>query len=441
MLCALASWAGRAHADEAVAKSTSGSASGYGLKLGEAAVLHLGMGVEVGWDSNIAYSSSDDPNNRPVNSFYLRLMPEFEITNSLRDGGARQFLFDVHGALNYIEYLNTNHQIEAERQFNVDAGAKVTLFATSPYNATVFDNFARTAQPPYHLVGYTINRDTNDLGLRLSLSPGGGRLSIYFSYIFGVDWFERISGVQSTDQFDAFNLLSHRFDLRVSWRFLPKTAVYVDASEGLYLYQSEDTYHPNSYPLRVEAGIQGLITTKLTVNAWVGYGNGFYDHPHAQTNMGVTATAPYANPNSVVGGASLTWQPTILSTGTLGYSHDFENSLLGAYYDMDRVYLNWQQLIWRFTANLNFSYSNDRYKGINEAVQASTTTARTDNYFTLFARVDYPLKRYLFLSLGYNLFADVTDGKLNESLQNGAVGIVPVNYNRSVVYLQLVFRY
>ena len=39
----------------------------------------------------------------------------------------------------------------------------------------------------------------------------------------------------------------------------------------------------------------------------------------------------------------------MLSTGTIGYQHDFQNSLLGSYYDHDQAYLSWTQLIWRFT--------------------------------------------------------------------------------------------
>lgn len=431
MVCALAMLPARAHAGSDPAVQT-----GDGVKLGDAAILHLSLGVELDYDSNVAYQT------KPIGALELRLLPGFDISNSPR-GGQRQFLWDVYGALNYLEYLanlTDNENLRPMRQFNVEAGGRVTLFATSPYNVTFFDNYARTSQPPYQILPYDLLRDTNDLGVRVQLSPGGGRLSFYLSYIYGIDYFER-------KELSDFNLMSHRFDLRASWRFLPKTAVYIDASEGLYLYQTDTTAHPNSYPLRVEAGLQGLITNKLTLNVFAGYGNGFYDHPKATTvttapGGTMTATAPYVNPNEVVAGAALTWQPTILSTGTLGYDHDFQNSLLGAYYDMDRVYLSWTQLIWRFTAFVNFTYANDRYKGINIAEQSTTATSRTDNYFTLNLRADYPLQRWLFVSAGYDLQADVTNGKLTETDPATMLpGVVPVNYLRNVVYLRLTLRY
>ena len=54
----------------------------------------------------------------------------------------------------------------------------------------------------------------------------------------------------------------------------------------------------------------------------------------------------------------------MLSTGTVGYQHDFQNSLLGAYYDEDMAYVSWTQLVWRFTGFLRVQYTNMRFKGV-----------------------------------------------------------------------------
>lgn len=394
-----------------VAPTSMGSAA-RGVRLGEAMVLHLGVGAEFGWDSNIFYEPSNE-----ANSFYMRLTPNFDLTNRPRSG-QRQIQFDFHGGLNYVEYLNGDAAIRAHRQFNVDAGVQAAFFPMNPYNFVVFDNFVRSTQPPYTRTSFNLDRDTNEAGLRVNLSPGGGRLTFNVGYLFGLDFFE-------PDQLKDFDVLYHRFDLRASWRFLPKTAVYIAASEVLYYYQHPGTYmHPNAYPFHVDAGIQGLITKKLTFNGWIGYGNGFY------------ATGP--SPNTVVGGLALTWKPTMLSTGTLGYSHDFLNSLLGSYFDVDQVYLSWTQLIWRFTAFVRGSYANQRFKGIvMMGPSAEANPNRTDNYVTVNARVDYPFKDWLFGSVGYDLQANVSNGNLNL----GVAGVVPVNYTKHVVYLRLSVAY
>src|SRR5439155_22222233 len=125
--------------------------------------------------------------------------------------------------------------------------------------------------------------------------------------------------------------------------------------------------HPNSFPIRAIAGMTGLITTKLTLNAWIGYGNGLYQQIPGK---------PTPNPNTPLGGIDVRWRPTILSTGALGYRHDFLNSLLGAYYDLDAVYISWAQVIWRFTAGAKLQYQNIRYAGIdpNQIVPAGGAT-------------------------------------------------------------------
>ena len=147
---------------------------------------------------------------------------------------------------------------------------KAAFFPINPYNFIIFDNYVRTTQPPYTISSPNLDRDTNEVGFHANLSPGGGRLTFNVGYLFGIDYFEPM-------QLKDYNLQYHRFDLRASWRFLPKTAVYIAASEFIDHYpQPGNGMHPDSYPFRVDAGMQGLITAKLTVNVWVGYGNGFY---------------------------------------------------------------------------------------------------------------------------------------------------------------------
>lgn len=385
---------------------------GDGIRLGEAMVLHLGMGVGVLWDSNVFYQA-----NGASNSFELMLSPSFDLTNDPRTA-RRTIGFDLHGGLDYVEYLSPDANIVKHRQFNVNAGVLASFFSQNPYSFSIFDNYVRSTQPPYTNTSGNFDRDTNELGFRVNLAPGGGRLVFNIGYIFGIDYFER---VPLTD----FNLQSHRFALRASWKFLPKTAVYIGADETINHYVTNPpalgVIHPDSYPFHVEAGIQGLITVKLTVNAWVGYGNGFY------------VSGP--SPNTAVGGLSLSWKPTMLSTGVIGYQHDFQNSLLGAYYDLDRAYLSWTQLVWRFTGFVRFEYTNERFKGV-PMVQG--TTDGTDNYITLNVRVDYPFKDWLFGSVGYDLYFNKSDRML---LAMPPAVIVPVDYVRNVVYLKLTAAY
>src|SRR6185312_588220 len=266
-------------------------------------------------------------------------------------------------------------------------------------------------------VGQPEPRPRSERGRRAH-QPVAGRRTFLVGYVFGIDYWEPL-------QLQDYNLQYHRFDLRASWRFLPKTAVYIAATEFINQYPDPGAgMHPNSYPLHVDAGLQGLITTKLTLNAWIGYGNGFY------------VSGP--SPNTAVGGLAASWKPTILSTGAIGYQHDFQNSVLGSYYDEDTAYLSWTQLVWRFTGFLRFQYSNLRYNGV-QMIQA--TTDGTDNVIMLNVRVDYPFKDWLFVSAGY----DLTLNRSNRTIALGAGGVtpglVPVDYTKHVVYLRLTASY
>src|SRR4051812_42706281 len=84
-----------------------------GIRLGDRLVLHLVVGTEIGWDSNVFYTPSTGTPG-PVNSFYLRLTPGFDLTTRPRNG-IPVVQFDFHGGLGYVEYLNTNSDIQRHR--------------------------------------------------------------------------------------------------------------------------------------------------------------------------------------------------------------------------------------------------------------------------------------------------------------------------------------
>jgi hypothetical protein len=408
-VCLLVVWAGSARAE------------GPGIRLGDRLVLHLGLGAEFRYDTNVFFQA-----NNPTDAFLFSALPSIDLATRppVRGGDLPHTLdFRLHAAMRYNEFITTDASLASHRMFGIDGGVLVTLLPFHPFTVDLFDNYVRFTQPPYSQLPFNLDRDTNELGVRMHYAPGGRRLEFLLGYVFGLDFFE-------VDQLKSFDLLYHRFDLRAQWKFYPKTAVYLLASERINTYQNTSANFPrsDSYPLEVTAGVVGLITTKLSVNAWVGYGNGFY------------VSGP--SPNTAVGGLDLRWRPNILSSGGIGYKHDFVNALLGNYFDIDTVYASWSQAIWRFTANVRLAYANQRYQGINPAqaiVNAGgmATTNRTDNYVSFDFRLDYPFKDWLGISFGYNLQFNSSDARLSL----GPAGTVPVDYTKSEVWLRLGVLY
>src|SRR4051794_37345070 len=64
--------AGQARAES----STQPSYGPTGIRLGDRFVLHLSMGLEFDWDSNVFFAESGNT----INAFFMRLTPQFQIT-------------------------------------------------------------------------------------------------------------------------------------------------------------------------------------------------------------------------------------------------------------------------------------------------------------------------------------------------------------------------
>lgn len=410
--------------------ASSAHAEGPGIKLGDRMVLHLGLGVEFRYDDNVFFQ-----NGNKIGAFEFLLRPSLELaTGQGSHGGIVDFRLHLGGT--YTEYLTSRDTLASHRSFGVDAGVLMSVFPTGRFNLALFDNYVRTTQPPYGLQPYNLDRDTNQLGIRLQYSPGGHRLTLSLSYTFGLDFFEN-------PIFQDYNLFTHSLGFYASWRFFPKTALYLSVSDTITRYANHGTNgfnQPDSYPLHAEIGVMGLITPKLAVNAYIGYGNGFYVYDQAAIKAGQQVDA--GSPNTAVGGVNLSWKPSLLSTGNIGYKYDFANSLLGAYFQSHQTYINWTQLIWRFTGAVSLSYQNIHYFGVPASSQTNATgDSRTDNYISFDLRLDYPFKPWLVSSLGYDLQYNATPAALVTNVMNPAIGLLPLSYLTNEVWLRIAVLY
>src|SRR4051794_18599075 len=71
-----------------------------GIQVSDGVLMHLGIGAEAGYDSNVFY----EPTNAQ-SSPILRIVPFAELTNATRTGAVPSGLFfDLSGSLTYREY-------------------------------------------------------------------------------------------------------------------------------------------------------------------------------------------------------------------------------------------------------------------------------------------------------------------------------------------------
>jgi hypothetical protein len=412
-------------------------ADGPGLLLGGRVVIHPGLATEVRFDSNVFFSNRSAGDGLPASAFILRILPSIDLsTLSMRQGSLtpRSVDFRIHAGLDYREYLSADSAIRQHRAFGVDVGGLLSIFPRGAYNLEFYDNFLRTNQPPYSFNPYNIDRNTNVFGARFRYSPGGQRLTLAVIYELGFDSFDDIAdGPKLSD----FNLLYNNLTLRGSWKFLPKTALFIEAVQGVNTYLNPDPEGVSriaSYPLRVGAGVMGLITQKLAINVLGGYGNGFYSYG--------------PSPSTAVIQSEIKYKPSFLSAATLGYKHDFVNSLLGAYFDLDSLSVSYSQLIYRLTIYSRFTWERMAFQGDpdtlakqgickdGEPAKCDPQMDRVDNFLLFDIKAEFPIKDWLLPSLGYSF-----QSNLSNAFARVQSAITPVSFTKHEAWIRLAVRY
>src|SRR5207302_6811573 len=98
------------------------------------------------------------------------------------------------------------------------------------------------------------------------------------------------------------------------------------------------------------------------------------------------------------------YRPSLLARIVLGYRHDFQNSVISAFYYDDQVYASYvQQIAGRAALDLSGRYHHKSYQGFEVMGLA---TPRTDNFFQAGATLDYFVRNWAYGGIGYALVAN-----------------------------------
>ncbi|MEP6651708.1 MAG: outer membrane beta-barrel protein [Myxococcales bacterium] len=389
-----------------------------GVQLGESTILHAGVGAEAGYDTNVYYRPSTGSQGAGI----LRILPFLELTNATRTGDVPSgHFFDLSASLLYREYLSNQVDSENKRAFMPSVGGTVELSGNQTVSMTLSDTFTRTEDPPY-FGGGPIIRNANLALAQLRLTPGGGRLQGLARYTNGIDIFDSSS---SANSYAYANSMSHELMLDFSWKWLPKTAIFVQGRQGYTQYFNETTpngpVHP-SYPLHVTVGLRGLVTEKLSLGIAAGYANAFYSDG--------TSTSGFWGSTFV--SADVAYRPMLMTLVTLGYRHDFQNSIISNFYYLDGVYASLQQqLLTRISVALSGRWEHRNFQGL---AATGGVSSRVDDFFQVGATVDLSIRGGFYAGVGYSLLA-------NSSNQVSMMGLPPPEYLKHQVFGRLGFTY
>ncbi len=388
-----------------------------GIQVSDSVLLHAGVGAEAGYDSNVFYSE-----NNAKSSPIVRVLPFLELTNMTRMGAQPSAAsFDLGAALTYREYLSNDALIREQRAFMPSAYANLDLSSSQTISFGVSESFARTEDPPYLTSGTTepFIRDNNLAMAQLRWAPNGGRLALTFRYTNTIDNFETVN-------VSAASSMANSVMVDASWKWLPKTSLFVQVNQGYISYLN--TVNPNlksvSYPFRSSAGLRGLITAKLSATVSAGYSNGFYS-----TRPGPTGFRGYFN----IGG-DLSYRPTLLTTVALGYRHDFENAILGDFYYLDAVYLSLGQAIaGRLGLGVSVRYESRSFQGVP---LTSGRSDRHDKFWQAGANLDNHIRAWTYVGVAYSL---ISNGSDYEPMAGNDPG--RVNYLKQQVFARVGVSY
>ena len=384
------------------------AAGDLGFRIGEAGRLHLSLEVAGSYDSNIFYATTGEP----VSGYALDIIPGFE----LKVPGNTVSLA-LKGALDRRQYLTTEAEILSRFFGNAELGVAVNREGALALELT--DAFAYSDQSPSLSLAQAVISNLNDLKVAVPYRPGGGALALTLSGQWVRETFEQYGAVSlcnpadnSTCQADITSFGYDQFGggLQVRWRFLPRTAVLL---EGTYFQRlpQHTTVSREVRGLNVEAGLAGLVTSRVAVTLKGGWGTAFDSIGSDWSTWLAMAELEYVTQGPL--GAKV------------GYLHGFHADPGTTYslYESNRAYSEGKVLLaGRFTLRANLAWERQDY--VLNNVQS--------DLFTVSPAVDVELMRWIYVGASYSL--------LSRSSSLGQA-VPAFDYTRHLATLRLVGRY
>jgi hypothetical protein len=398
--------------------------SNTGIQVSDGMLLHAGIGVEAGYDTNVFYAPSS-PTGTPVGSSIVRVMPYLELTNATRTGPvSHDISMDARVGLQYRYYGSDNSDVERFRNaWMPNAGLSLGFGNGQQLGLGIADVFARTEDPPYQsqlgTVSTPLIHNNNQASIEGRWSPGGGRLTTMLRFTNMIDVYEA--------PYTYANSMVNSLTLDVSWKWLPKTAIFFDAQQGYIDYFNDSTTidpvtmtmipaKVASYPLTLTAGLRGLLTAKTSALLAVGYTNGFYSSGGSTEGFWGSTYAKL----------EFSFLFTQLSRGVVGFQHSFANAVISSFSYNETAYLSYtQQIAGRLALDLSGRYQYISYEG---TFVDSSQVGRVDNSFLVGASLDYFLRNWVYLGVGYSLLDNDSNQAINSYVKQQVFARLGVTY-------------
>ncbi len=380
--------------------------------------IHPGIAAELGYDTNVFLEAED-----PDGALLLRLSGHVDVATlgSVRRAegeaappSATRRKLDFRGGVgaSYYNYFDERARDNVE----LDVGADAIINPDGRYSLRVADQYARTIRPfidatPEGARVPTYVRNNNNAGLTLSMGSRSGLLQGVVGYELGYESFR-------DETFDYLDNLVHRIQTRISWRFLPQTAIVQrnDLEVQQYLRPDDGPLSLVSNGQRVSSviGVNGVLTPKISFTASGGYSVGFY-----------RTAEEYESWNAQVEGR---FRATERIAVTLGYYRRFNPSFIGNFVKSDRIYAQAQYLIdgrllLRAEASVAFDETGLAFLP-DGSTSLGSTARRSDVRFRALATAQYRFASWVAAMATLSYRQNVTDYQYAAAVP-GPDGVLP----------------
>jgi len=421
------------------------STQGPGFRVGDFE-LHPGIGVEVGYDSNLYYTDDHPDPAAPwhrVDTGILRVTPHLTFSTLTGDrarGGGEgtqsasppTVTFSGGVSAAYYEFFADPNR----RNLALDIGMRLTVLPQRPFGFSVYDTFSRQIRPFVENVNPQggAARDSNNAGLQLNFQTDGGVLQVQAGYDFGLSFYE-----DSTFQYA--NAFIHTMTLQETYRFLPQTALLQDNQVRYNDYfngrtGSSPVLLGDSWQVRSRVGLNGAITNDVSLTGMIGYAAGFFNNPSPTTYV--------QNYDGLVAQAQLSWQIVQGTRLALGYDRNYNTAQLGNYNSTDRGFVAFSTVIGGvFLLNVGGDVGYVDY-GIIAPPPGSTMQVGSDSHgnpsrqdvrvnASIFA--EYRLTDWLGINTTLRYGGDFTDYHYNVAVMSSGTILDPAGYNKFEAFL------
>jgi hypothetical protein len=323
--------------------------------------------------------------------------------------------FKLNGDVEWRQFLGIG-SVDTSRLSTLmgQAGLDATLNKKGAVVIRLHEKFVRSTDSGSQSVPGRLLRITNDVGLGLDLRPGGGALLFSPDYSFVFERYDRDQGSASGPSVADLDNMRHIPKLRVSWKFLPKTAVFLEAEGHLARYIESVNVDANI--LLVQLGAAGSVTQRIALLLKAGYGNTFM--------------AGNDNFNSFVGQLEFNYLFSETMRFRVGALRTVQPTTLFQFFDMVRGYVGYTQAFGgRLQLDLNVAYN---YLDFAPALSGPTDN-RIDSNITGDVTLSYQALEWLTVSLSDRL--DFRDSSYTDQMGSQD------DYSTNDVFLRLSARY